>query len=273
MGITTIPKNRRMQDGVGNPLAAYKGEDGDFSLDVHNAHVHNVLINRHFIKFDSATENPSVAISSGDTLIQVASTTGFTANDHLVIKDASGNVQEHHFDIISTVPDTSITINRPIDNDYTTSATLEKVDINMNVVGTLASPVIYKLKPPGGENSEVWHINRILISITDNAVMDDEQFGGSGALTNGVILREVRDATTTWSMWKANKDLVEDMHDVTYAPKAPAGFYGLRGRFTFEKASVVARLDGANGDYMDILIQDNLSGLESFKIKGQGHIE
>jgi hypothetical protein len=240
------------------------------TLDIHDADIHNILINRHFIDFDAATENPSVAIAAGDTTVLVADTTGFAVGDDIVIKDAGGDVREHHFLITALVVNTSITVDRPIDKDYTTSATLELVAVDMNVAGTLAAPVIYEIVPP---SDEVWHLLRILISITDDTAMDDAKFGGIAALTNGVVLRDNKTDDTTLTIWKSNQDMIEDMYDVTYSSKAPAGSYGLRGRFTFKNSGVAIRLDGALGETLQILIQDDLTGLSTFKIKTQGHPE
>jgi hypothetical protein len=257
-------------DSTGNVATLYQTPGGGYALDIHDADAHDFLINRHFIDFDSATENPSSAISAEDTLISVADTTGFNVGDSIVIKDSSGDVKEHHFDITAVVVNTSITVDRPIDIAYTTSATIEKVILDMNVSGTLASPVIYEVTPP---SDEVWHITRILVSITDNVAMDDAKFGGLSSLTNGVVIRENKTINDTISNWKSNQHMIEDMYDITYSDKAPAGSYGLRGRFTFKNSDVALRLDGSSGDKLEVLIQDDLTGLSTFKIKAQGHKE
>jgi len=36
---------------------------------------------------------------------------------------------------------------------------------------------------------------------------------------------------------------------------------------------VVIRLDPAQGDYLEVLVQDDLTALSGFFIKAQGHIE
>jgi len=271
MGITTVPKTRRLHDGSGNPLASYAGENNAFSLNVHDADTHNVLVNRHFINFDSVTENPTAAIVSGDTVVLVASTTGFVAGvTMIVIKDAGGDVREHHFEVTAISVNTSITLNRPVDNAYTTSATLEAVATNMAVVGSLAAPVVYEVKPP---SDEVWHLTRILMSITDQTAMDDALFGGIGALTNGVTIIESRVSESTFSNWRSNSSFKEDMYDVSYSTKAPSGYFGLTCRWTFKNAGVAVRLVGSRGDSLKILIQDDLTGLDTFRVKAQGHIE
>lgn len=256
-------------DASGNVLTYYADEQGRYYANVHDGHPHNVLINRHFVDFDSSTENPSSAISSGDRTILVASTTGFIVGDHIVIKDASGDIREHHFDITAVVADTSITVNRPIDNAYTTSAVLEEVEIDMNVDGS-GTAVIYDLKPP---SDEVWHINRILFDCENDVAVDSADFCGE-TLTNGIVIRQNRSiGIQTLSVWKTTGEMAEDMYDVDYPTKVPAGVYAVKGRWTFENADVVLRLDGAQGDSAQVIIQDDATGMTKLRIKGQGHIE
>lgn len=272
MGITILPKTRRMQDGEGNPLSSYEDEAGHNSLDIHDSDVHTILINRHFIDFDSATENPTVAIVAGDYVVLVASTAGFVAGtSHIVIRDVNGDVFEHHFEVIAITADTSITLNRPIDNDYPVTASLEVVVMHMNsVVGSLVAPIIYSVKPP---SNQIWHLTRLILSVTDQSAMDDALFGGVSALTNGVVLLENRTTNKTFTSWTTNAEMKEDMYDVHYSLKAPAGFYGLVARWTFKNAGVAVRLDGSLGDSLNIMIQDDLTALDSFTAKIQGHIE
>lgn len=255
-----------IHDGNGKPIGSLSG-----ALNIHDADVHTQIINRHFVDFDSATENPLENISSGNITVLVTDTTGFSIGDHIIIRDFRGDILEHHFDIVDISIDTSIEVGRPIDNNYNTSATLEVVLINMAVSGSPASPIIYEIKPPV---DEVWHITRILILITDQSVMDDSKFGGITALTNGVVLRQNNNGTiSTITKWKANSDMTEDMFDVVYSDKAPAGFYGLRGRFTFTKAGSIVRLDGNLNQSLQITIQDDMTDLNIFRIKAQGHFE
>jgi hypothetical protein len=259
----------RLYDGFGNPLSSYVDEAGRYLINTHDAHPHNVLINRHFIDFDTATESPSSAISSGDRVVLVASTTGFAASDHIVIKDSSGDVKEHHFDITAVTTDTSITVNRPIDNAYTTSATIEKIEIDMNVNGS-SSTVVYSIQPP---SDEIWHINRILVDCTNDVAMDSSDFCGE-TIANGFVLREVRSVgNNTLSAWKTTGEMAEDMYDVSYPDKVPAGVYAMNARWTFSNSDVVMRLDGALGDSAQVLVQDNATGMSKLRIKAQGHIE
>lgn len=268
MGITD--PTTKIASPLGDAVGVYVAEDGKGAINVHDADVHTTLINRHFMDFDSATESPTVAIASGDYTILVASTTGFTVGDHVVIREADTSIREHHFDITAITVDTSITLNRPIDNAYAVTAVIERVIANMNVVGTLASPKIYTVKPP---SDEVWHIVRFMINSTNDTAMTDENFCGITALTNGMVIRENRATIKTIAQWKKGGEMAEDMFNVDYPDKVPAGTFALRGRWTLKAAGTIARLDGAEGDYLEILVQDDLSAITSFRIKAQGHLE
>ena len=65
-----------------------------------------------------------------------------------------------------------------------------------------------------------------------------------------------------------------DMYDVLYSDKAPAGNNGTNGRWTFTKAEVVAELDGDASPIqkLEVLVQDDLTGLISFTMRGQGRV-
>jgi hypothetical protein len=206
--------------------------------------------------------------------LSVVDTAGFVVGEEIKLEE--GLLQEIGVLTITAVaagtPGT-LTLDRPIGNDYTTSADVTEVDTNMNVSGTLASPVIFEIDPPPGT---VWQITRLLISITDQTAMDDAKFGGITALTNGVAVRATTASgrTVVFANWKANKDLKLDMHDVEYSTKAPSGFFGLNGRWTFTRSEVVAELDGDASPVqkMEVLIQDTLTGLDTFEIKAQGRV-
>jgi hypothetical protein len=254
-------------DGIGNVIGSLNN-----SLNVHNADVHTKIISRHFKNFNGATVNPSSAISPGDILINVTNTTGFAVGNEIVIKDSSGDIREHLFIITNLVVNTSITVDKPIERSYTTSATLEIVISNMNVNGSLSTPIIFEIKPP---SDEIWHLTRLLMSITDDTVgqFDDSKFGSLAPLTNGVSLRENKSNLFNIENWKNNAELIITMFDVVYSDSAPAGNEGLRGRFTFARADAIVKLDGSLDEKIEVLIQDDLTSLTGFIMKCQGHIE
>lgn len=245
------------------------------ALDVNSAWVHRQIVNDEFHQRTGVITNPSGAVSAGATSITVDDTTGFIIGSKIKIEETVDGIGIHETGIltITNVAGGVLTLDRPLGFDYTVAASIEKVITNMAIDGTLASPEIFEIVPPPGT---IWQIMRILPTILDNAAMDDGLFGSLTALTNGVALRATTAAgrIVVFANWKTNGDIRADMYNVDYLPKAPAGLYGVGGRWTFTNLSVVAELDGDASPIQKVeaLIQDPLATLTSFGIKGQGRV-
>lgn len=237
------------------------------AINIHDLDNHRKTLTERFLFFTGTSELLTVAASSGDTSITVANGATFAIGNE--IRLCEGNVCEVDALTITGIATNLLTLDRPIDNNYTTAASAEIVSGNAAVSGTLTSPAEFIVKPPANEN---WHIDRMLIVGTDGNTMDDGTFIGIPALTNGVVLREVRArGTRVIGNWKTNGDIRLDCYDVQYTAKAPAGANGMNARYTFKNYDVIIELDGADGDYLEILVQDDLSGNTSFSLKAEGH--
>jgi hypothetical protein len=247
------------------------------ALDVNSAWRHRKIVNETFHQNTATSTTLNTAATEGDTSLiveVVEDTTGFVVGDEIQLSE--NGTQEIGLMTITAVaagtPGT-LTIDRPIGNDYTTSAIVLKVISNMAVSGTLASPQIFEVHAPAGN---VWQITRIMVSLVHAAAADDGKFGSITALTNGVSIRATTAAgrTVTFANWKTNADIKLDMFNVEYSDKGPAGEFGTHGRWTFTNAEVVAELDGDSSPLqkIEILVQDDLTGLTSFKIRAQGRV-
>jgi hypothetical protein len=237
------------------------------ALSVNQALVHQTGINEYFRRDLGASTTIAIAATSGDTDINVVDSTGFVIGDFLRI--GSSPITRGHFHVINVVANV-ITLNRPIDNDLLVGDDVVEIDFGMNDAGTLAAPVSFRVVPPA---SERWQITRLMTTMLDATAMDDGKFGGMAALTNGFVIRVVKNGeVSTLTHWNTNLDLKDDMFDVEYSSKAPAGQYGLSGRWTLTKAEFVADLNGADGDYLEALVQDDTTPLDEFKIKAQGRL-
>jgi hypothetical protein len=139
------------------------------------------------------------------------------------------------------------------------------------LAGTLSNPIIFRLAPPAGI---IWQITKVIISIIDNVEMDDGKFGGIAELTNGVVGRANTSAGRLANItnWKKNGDLALDMFSLAYSTKGPGGSYGLRGELVFTEGAYIAELNGDNGEYIDVYVQDDLTDLIDFRVKAQGRI-
>lgn len=240
----------------------------DNPLPVHVIDVHTILINEHFRNDSGTSEVLTAPASAGDSTVTVADGATYSVNDRVTLDDPDG---DHETDVnkIISISTNDLTLDKPIENNLASGTVVEITDIGLhNATGTIVSPDVFKIAPPAGE---VWHIGRIIIAIADEVAMDDGKFGGISALTNGVVLRIENGDVKNGSVWRTNGDMAEDMYDITYTDKAPAGENGLRGRWSFNKVGVSFKLDGDLGHFMALICQDTLTGLTEFEVKAQGH--
>lgn len=255
---------------TGEAVGVYRG-----ALNVHDADVHRQIVNEQFDQHQATTTTLSVAATAGSTSITVASATGFTVGSYIHLLNAAGTVDENVHPKITVVVGNVLTLDRPLDNSYAIGDSVILTVVNIAAsAGTLAAPQSYKMYPLPGHT---WHITRILIEMTHTTAGDNGLFGDLPELTNGVVLRRydgLTGSTSTFTIWRNNSDIVTDMFDVVYSARSGGGgAYGTNCRGTFTNAGAIVYLNGDNGDYLEVLVQDDITGLTSFRIKAQGHYE
>lgn len=245
------------------------------ALNVHITDVHDNLVNRYLANFTGTTSNLNANASAGDTSLTVVSDAAFTVGDWINITE--GTTEEPNFLRVTDKPGGNVlTLDRPIDNAYTTvtPAVVEIVVVNLaTTLGTLAAPISYKIQPP---SNETWHILRLLVTITDDTptAMTYAVFGNIAALTNGVVVRRDNNGVHhTLTNWKVNADFIEDAFDWDPDITSPSNEYGMKVRWSFSKAESYIKLVGSTNDHIEILVQDDLTALDDFQIKAQGHVE
>ena len=252
--------------GQYEPIESLKG-----ALNFHDADVHDVPVNEFFHRHTGIDTTLAVANVAGATSITVVNATGFNVRDFFQIENG---VIETTFPQVTAIVGNVFTLDRPLDNAFSIGDNIEAVSFNMNVVGSLASPVAFRLIP---DQDQLWHIVRFLLGMIHSSAADDSLFGNLPALTNGCVLRAYNataDQYRTFTLWKSNGDIKMDMFDLVYTDKAGPGVFGTNGRGSVKLATgAVPKLSGIAGDYMELLVQDDLSGLTKFNLKGQGHIE
>jgi len=256
----------KLFSGAGEPIQSFRG-----AINIHDACVHHIPINEYFHRHTGIETTLSVASSIGDTSIAVASVTGFNEGDFVQIENG---VTETTHPQITDITGNVLTLDRPLDYAFSIGDNVGVVTTNMAVTGTLENPIAFELRPDADQN---WHLIRFLIGMAHTGVPDDGKFGGIAGLTNGVVMRSYdaeNNQYRTFTVWKSNGDIKMDMYDVDYSEKAPAGENGTSSRGSLKLGTgAVANLIGVNGDYLELLIQDDLADLTSFRVKGQGHIE
>lgn len=248
-------------------IGSYRG-----ALNIHDADVHRETVNRQFHRHTTPSTTLSVASIAGATSITVTSAVGFAVNMYIHLNTS---FEELVHPKITNIVGNVLTLDRPLDYAHPLGSSVQQSIINMNVLGSLASPVSFKAFPNVGF---IWHIKTITISMGHASAGDFGLFGGIAALTNGVVLRRY-DGTTasysTFTIWRDNSDIDSDTATVHFVSRSGGGgTYGTAayGNFTDTAGSIVY-LNGTAGDYLEILVQDDLTGLASFEAKAQGHFE
>ena len=259
----SLLRSTNLNDGYGNPIKSDLG-----ALNVTLSDTNFVIVNTFFEHQTGVSTTLASDSLAGATSITVTSATGFTVGSVLDIYDGDN---EKVFPTITGITGTILTLDKPLDNAYTAGDIVDEILVNMAVSGALTSPMKFIVKPLAGEEID---FTRILIEMTHGSAGDNGLFGDQTALTNGVVIRGysgLEDKFRSLTVWKTNSDIAVDVYDITYSNRSGGGgSYGTNSRGTFQKTGAVVRLNGDNGDYMEILIQDDLTGLDSFRIKAQG---
>lgn len=243
------------------------------SLDVHVKAIHTNAVNQEFHQETATFSNFASTVTSQDRSFDVDDATGFAIGD--IIQIENGTV-EPHFPTITNIVSNTITINRPIDRNYTTADGIRKVITNMAVLGSVGSPQAFSIT--GEQSTALTHITRVIFEMTHAAGGDLSRFGDIlGGLTNGVVVRVFKGDPGVWktiTVWKTNADMKRDMYNVEFDDRSlGSGDFGTSGRATFTEFGMVGEYNPAEGDKLELLIQDDLTTLITFKMNAQGHTE
>jgi hypothetical protein len=234
---------------------------------------HTLALDLFFIKQNNAT-TLNGAISPDDTTITLTDTTGFVDGVRVGIFSSTGIF--YFGQQVGAPSGSDITLDSPIDRAFADGDNVIAATKNMNVSGSIGSPQIFQVGPVGAGTGVDIDITRITGYIQDGGTpgMDDSKFGNiAGGLTNGVLLRV--NNTIMSNIWnvKTNGEFGILCYDTAYTPKAPSGSEGFRFRNTYAgqaKHGVTLRLEP--GDTLELLVQDDLTGLEVFNMMAQGHV-
>lgn len=238
------------------------------SFPVHIQGIPNAVVNELFNLHTAVSSPIAVPSIAGDVQVEVDDTTGFNVGDVIELHDT---IIETTFPTITALPGGNIIVlDRPLDFGYSVGDVAHVIHVDLSTTaGTLANPISHIVKAHVGQ---VWHIERIILSMTHVSAAADSNFGDISALTNGVVIRAyINGQFGTFTNWKNNRDIRLDMYDMEYTDKAGPSLFGTHGRGSFNRIGVTVRLDGNKGDYLEALVQDDLTGLSSFLINGQGH--
>lgn len=228
-----------------------------------------------FLK-ERTTTSLSTDASKGDTQVSLTAAHGAVIGD--ILEMASLTILDLFVQArITNVVVNDITLDQPLNTDYaTTDIAIVSTD-NMLVNASLAVPQIFTILPLPTQQGDMV---RIVLDIRGTNEMDFSSFGGDTALANGCLVR-IRQSDGNFRNlfnFKSNGDFINQAFDHAFLqPKQGNTIKGFTSRITWggqSKHGVVIRLDGAAGEELQVLIQDDLETAATntmFRMIAQGH--
>jgi len=207
----------------------------------------------------------------GERTFTVSDDTGFTIGHHFRLVDV--NSDKFYYATILNVAANVVTVDTPIDFPYAIGSQAVDAITNMAVDGSI-TPVVFKHRLGMPSTPSDTDITRIIITCTTNGGIDLSGFGDGDALDNGLVFRQIRDLTNNIFNVKTNADISNIAYDFNiYDTTNPAqGLDGFVSRLTFagqNKIGVSLRV--GQDDNLEVIIQDDLTGLNSLSIIAEGH--
>ena len=163
-------------------------------------------------------------------------------------------------------------LDTPLDFAYESGDPVIATTRDLNVDGSGTSQTFSVMNQ---SNSPITvDITRIMFNMTLSTSGDDGKFGNLSALTKGLVFRRTNGDTRNIFNIKTNGELRGLCFDLTYPLRSGGtGDFGMGARYSFagpDKHDVALRLEP--GDSLDIIIQDNLTGLGQYRIVAPGNI-
>lgn len=263
-----------LYNATGQPIGSTNG-----ALDVMIQDQYSRAVESNFYNYVKAVTlvSPGVSMTFETYQLTLTTTTGLAVGDLFMMQEDGV-----HFEAFITAIDSgagTITLDRKVNYifSYDASAFIGKACICVNGSSTQK---IFKIQPPTGAS---WDINRIVFSMQDNNAMDDSLFGGLDELTNGIVIRAFYDYSVggeptrsdIYCVAKSNFELGLSFNSIQYDDRAGgSGLYGMKAIKTFnsqQHSGVSVRLNGDNGDNLQIIVRDDLTGLSASRCMAIGH--
>jgi hypothetical protein len=228
----------------------------------------------YFAKANAAPTTLAVAVAIGAYDLTVTDATSFNIGDFLGMFSGASGEGRFYFGVIKNKVGSVLTMDTPIDFPFQIGDPVVSTTRELNIDGS-GAPVTFEIVAGGATAPIKVDITRIMLQMTTTGTPEFGDFGDiTNGLAKGVVLRRVDGETRNiWNI-KTNGEIANIAYDFTvYDPASPIAVNGIAARYTFagqDKHGVVVRL--LPGDSLELIIQDNLSALLSFRAIAQGHI-
>lgn len=216
---------------------------------------------------DTVVDDRNIELSPGQAIA-----IGVAIGDTIEIADSSDGECFIQCGITNVTGDT-IELDSPCNRVYTAGASFVVVSSNNMAVDGSLEPQSFKVAPLATQKGDV---NRNVLVIINGANMDFQTFGSRPALTNGLVLRKYNgDGTYRHIFNFKNNGEIElfAATDAQYFENNANNARGFSARASSngkDKHGVVIRLDGAIGQYLELLVQDDLTTQDSIVALAQG---
>lgn len=219
----------------------------------------------------------TAGVAKDATVLQVDSATPPLAGNIVGLKE-NGGARFYQGRIVTVTPtggtEYDLDMDTLLDTAYGVSDLASIREREMNVDGSV-TPAEFEISPAGLADDEKWNITRMVFHITGTMAMDDGTFGDINSLSRGVVIRSENGTTQNIFNIKNNGEAAQRTFDREYVDKAPAGITAILIRRTFagrDKNGMAIRLNAVDGDSFKLIIQDDLTGLNSFHATVQGYV-
>jgi hypothetical protein len=207
-----------------------------------------------------------------ERVLTVTDPTGFLVGDHLRIINAAAD--RYYFGTVLDVTGSAITLDNLFDFVYIATSEVTRSSINLAVNGSV-TPVVFKLRTGSPSIPSDIDITRMIITCACLTPVDLSLFGDLPPLTRGLLFREANGHQHNIFNVKDNQDLEGLTLDLkTFAAlKTNEGVDGFSCRLTFagqDKLGVSLRVIA--GGNLEMVVQDDLSGLVNLHVVLEGHI-
>lgn len=245
-------------------------EDGEVKTQPHDISTPAILLP--FAQVLGTTTLDVEAVQNAYT-ISVDSVVGMVVGQHLRIVDPTAN--RFYAGTILTIADPIITLDSPIDYAYAVGAEVTFSNTDLAVNGSV-SPVIFRTRTGTLSVASRVDVTRLLMTCITDTPVTLPAFGDLSALTNGLALRITRNGVQNNILnVKSNQEIINLAYDFqVFRSTNPAqGVDGFSSRLTFAGHNKIgAALRIRQDENIELLVQDNLTGLLSLKIIFEGHI-
>lgn len=184
-----------------------------------------------------------------------------------------GNTDQFFQGIITAVVSNTITVDSPWHYAFQAGDGVAIQTFAMNVDGSGTAVIFHAFPTPGVELD----VYRISLAIVCDTEPDDSKFGDLAALTRGILIRKrIAGGETYMPMGNAKTNgQIKLLGTAAYADKAGGGKHSVSVFADLpQQLGVVVRLTGSDpaDEQLELLVQDDLTGLDSFVGMMQGHV-